>query len=62
MIRRMLEKMGIIEPRDATIHDVLTDAHEVNAEARREIHESRNRRAVLRLRMEHELRKARNHR
>ena len=62
MIRRMLEKMGIIEPRDATVSAVLADAHQANTEARQEIHESKNRRAILKLRMEHELRRARNHR
>lgn len=58
MIRRVLEKLGFVEPRPPEVEEVLSDAMTVNREARREIHESQNRRQILQLRLERERRMA----
>lgn len=54
-IRKLLERIGMIEPEDDVMAEhaaVRMAAEEVNEEARREIHDSRQRRAVLQLRLE----------
>ena len=61
MMRELLEKIGVIEPRDEEVREVRSTAMQINEDARREIHASRERRAVLQLRLEHELRKGRQH-
>lgn len=56
IFRRVLERLGIIDNDDDVMaeHDAVRMAAEaVNNEARREIHDSRDRRAVLQLRLEH---------
>lgn len=61
-VRRLLESLGLIDPDDAEMRaaqaQVRMKAEAVNAAARREIEESRARRAVLRLRLE-QIRKTR---
>lgn len=53
MMRRLLERLGLVEPRDPRIAEVRSGALRENEEARRAIHDSRERRAVLQLRLEH---------
>lgn len=55
----MLEKLGIVDPRDPAVSATRDEALAINDEARQEIHDSRQRRGILQLRMEHELRKGR---
>lgn len=53
MIRALLVKLGIVDPPDPAQVEVRSEAMTANDEARREIHDSRERRAVLQLRLEH---------
>lgn len=53
MIRRLLEHLGLADPRPEEESVVRSDAMAANEEARREIHDSRERRAILQLRLEH---------
>lgn len=63
-VRHFLERIGLIEAEDEIMAEheaVRMVAEEVNREARREIHDSRARRAVLQLRLEQIQRRARAH-
>lgn len=51
-MRGLLEKLGVIEPRPPEIDEVRSTAMEINEQARREIHESRERRNILNLEYE----------
>lgn len=53
MIRTILERIGLVEPRPPEINEVRSRAMKINEEARDEIHASRERRAILQLRLEH---------
>lgn len=55
-VRKFLERIGVIESEDEIMAEhaaVRMAAEEVNKTARKEIHDSRERRAVLQLRAEH---------
>lgn len=61
-VRKLLERIGLIEDEDELMEEhaaVRMAAEEVNKEARREIHDSRERRAVLQLRLEQIQRRSR---
>lgn len=51
-VRAVLERIGVIEPRPPEIDEVRSTAMKINEEARREIHESRERRNILNLEYE----------
>ena len=47
MIRRLLERLHLIDPPDEAVEQVRRDATDVNAEARDEVHASREKRTVI---------------
>lgn len=61
-IRAVLERLGVLEPRDPEVAANREIAMKINEEARAEIHASRARRAVLQLRHEQILRHQRRER
>lgn len=52
MIRHIFESLGLVSPRPARIEEVRASAMKINDEARKEIHDSREKRNILNLEYE----------
>jgi len=52
-MRKLAERLGLVKPRTREETLVRSIAMAMNEDARQEIHDSRERRAVLQLRLEH---------